>query len=106
MVKQSTTASLILLTVFTYSVSGGSMPINTYVTSFFDIKRGESLSPRPVEYYYHYFEMLLEIDINLIIFRDSMLKKFVWERRQKHNTHFIETTMEDIRAKWFYGRSE
>jgi hypothetical protein len=50
--------------------------------------------------------MLLEIDINLIIFGDSMLKKFVWERRQKHNTHFIETTMEDIRAKWFYGRSE
>jgi len=59
MVKQSTTAYLILLAIFTYSVAGGSMPINTYVTSFFDIKRGESLSPRTVEYYYNYFEMLL-----------------------------------------------
>jgi len=35
-----------------------------------------------------------------------MLEKFVWERRGKHNTHFIKTTMEDIRSKWFYERSE
>ncbi len=57
-------------------------PVITYVTSFYDIKRGQSLSPRSRDYYLNYFRQLLEVDMNLIIFGDDYLKEFVWKYRK------------------------
>jgi hypothetical protein len=63
----------------------------TFVTGLWDIKR-ESLTEgwsRSYEHYLQKFSELLKIDINLIIFGDENLEKFVFERRDISNTQFI-----------------
>jgi hypothetical protein len=70
----------------------------TFVTGLWDIKR-DSLKDGWSRSYDHYltkFDELLKIDTNLIIFGDSELEKFVFERRKKHNTQFILRDLE-----WF-----
>lgn len=70
----------------------------TMVTGLWDIKRGELNEgwSRSYEHYLLKFNELLQIENNLIIFGDEELEKFVWERRQKENTHFIKRDKE-----WF-----
>jgi hypothetical protein len=63
----------------------------TLVTGLWDIKR-DSLSEGWSRSYDHYLEKLdslLKVENNLIIFGDSKLKDFVFERRKDHNTQFI-----------------
>lgn len=63
----------------------------TFVTGLWDIKR-DSLTEgwsRSYDHYLQKFSDLLKIDINLIIYGDKELEKFVWERRDQSNTQFV-----------------
>ena len=63
----------------------------TFVTGLWNIKRdtlGEGWS-RSFDHYLQKFEQLLQADVNLIIFGESELENFVWERRTRQNTQFI-----------------
>lgn len=63
----------------------------TFVTGLWNIKRdtlGEGWS-RSFDHYLQKFEQLLQVDVNLIIFGESELENFVWERRTRQNTQFI-----------------
>jgi len=63
----------------------------TFVTGLWNIKRDELNEgwSRSFQHYLDKFEQLLQIDANLIIFGESELESFVWERREKSNTQFI-----------------
>ena len=71
----------------------------TLVTGLWNLER-EKLSEgwsRSFEgHYLKKFEQLLQIEENLIIFGDSELEKFVFERRKKENTQFINRDL-----SWF-----
>jgi len=63
----------------------------TLVTGLWNINR-HALSEgwsRNFDHYLSKLEQLLKIDENLIIFGDKDLEKWVFERRQQHNTQFI-----------------
>jgi hypothetical protein len=63
----------------------------TLVTGIWDIGRStlnEGWS-RPYTHYLEKFDSLLKLDVNLIIYGDEELKKFVFERRSEENTQFI-----------------
>jgi len=63
----------------------------TLVTGLWNIKR-DSLTEgwsRSFQHYLDKFDQLLKVDNNLIIFGDSELEDFVWERRNPSNTMFI-----------------
>jgi hypothetical protein len=64
----------------------------TLVTGLWDIGRGnlnEGWS-RTFDSYLEKFSSLLSIDCNFIIYGDSELKKFVFDRRSTTNTQFVE----------------
>lgn len=64
----------------------------TFVTGLWDIGRGsleQGWSRSFDKHYLNKFSDLLKIDANLIIFGDTELEKFVWERRKPNNTQFI-----------------
>ena len=70
----------------------------TLVTGIWDIGRGELTEgwSRPYQHYLDKFEQLLKCDENMIIFGDSELESFIFERRDKSNTQFIVRQQE-----WF-----
>ena len=64
----------------------------TLVTGLWDLKRetlNEGWSRSYENHYLKKFDELLKIEDNLIIFGDSELEKFVWERRDHSNTQFV-----------------
>lgn len=64
----------------------------TLVTGLWDLKRDTLIEGWSRSYENHYlkkFDELLKIENNLIIFGDSELEKFVWERRDQSNTQFV-----------------
>jgi hypothetical protein len=70
----------------------------TFVTGLWNIKR-DSLTEgwsRSFDHYLEKFNELLKANVNLIIFGEKELESFVWERRSKSNTQFIERSVE-----WF-----
>ncbi len=76
----------------------------TLVTGIWDIGRGDLSEnwSRSFQHYLNKFEELLKIDENLIIFGDSDLKKFVFERRNEENTQFIERPLSWFKANDFF----
>jgi len=75
----------------------------TLVTGLWNIKR-DGLSEgwsRSFQHYLDKFEQLLSVDNNLIIFGDSELEPFVWERRRKENTMFISRSQEWFKNEFF-----
>ena len=75
----------------------------TLVTGLWNIKR-DGLSEgwsRSFQHYLDKFEQLLSVDNNLIIFGDSELEPFVWERRLKENTMFISRSQEWFKNEFF-----
>jgi hypothetical protein len=71
----------------------------TLVTGLWDLKRetlNEGWSRSYENHYLKKFDELLKIEDNLIIFGDSELEKFVWERRDHSNTQFVLRS-----ADWF-----
>lgn len=75
----------------------------TLVTGLWNIKR-DGLSEgwsRSFQHYLDKFDQLLSIDNNLIIFGDSELEPFIWERRRKENTMFISRSQEWFKNEFF-----
>ena len=75
----------------------------TLVTGLWNIKR-EGLSEgwsRSFQHYLDKFDQLLSVDNNLIIFGDSELEPFIWERRRKENTMFISRSQEWFKNEFF-----
>ena len=75
----------------------------TLVTGLWNIKR-DGLSEgwsRSFQHYLDKFEQLLSVDNNLIIFGDSELEPFIWERRRKENTMFISRSQEWFKNEFF-----
>jgi hypothetical protein len=75
----------------------------TFVTGLWNIKR-DSLSEgwsRSYDHYLQKFEQLLQVDLNLIIFGESELESFVWERRSRENTQFIHRPQEWFKNEFF-----
>jgi hypothetical protein len=72
----------------------------TLVTGLWDIKR-DSLADGWSRSYDHYltkFSELLKADVNLIIYGDESLEKFVKERRDDKNTQFIRRGTEWLKS--------
>jgi hypothetical protein len=64
----------------------------TLVTGLWDLGRNDLTEGWSRSYESHYlkkFDELLKIENNLIIYGDSELEKFVWERRNQSNTQFV-----------------
>ena len=77
----------------------------TLVTGLWNIKRdvlSEGWS-RSFQHYLEKFEQLLKVDNPMIIFGDSELESFVFERRSKENTSFV-TRSQDWFKNEFYDK--
>ena len=77
----------------------------TLVTGLWNIKR-DGLSEgwsRSFQHYLDKFEQLLQVENNMIIFGDSELESFVFERRTRENTMFI-TRSQDWFKNEFYDK--
>jgi hypothetical protein len=75
----------------------------TIVTGIWDIKR-DLLSEgwnRPFEHYLSNFEKLLKCPNNMIIFIEEKYVDFIWEHRQRYNTHIVVRETE-----WFKSNEE
>jgi hypothetical protein len=76
----------------------------TLVTGLWNIKR-DSLQEgwsRSYDHYLEKFSELLKVDENMIIFGDSELKDFVFERRSRDNTHFILRELDWFKTNDYY----
>ena len=78
----------------------------TLVTGLWNIKRDELTEgwSRSFQHYLDKFEQLLQVDNPMIIFGDSELESFVFERRDKSNTQFITRSQDWFRNNEFYGK--
>jgi len=77
----------------------------TLVTGLWNIKRDEltQVWSRSFQHYLDKFEQLLNVENNMIIFGDSELESFVFERRSRENTLFI-TRSQDWFKNEFYNK--
>jgi len=78
----------------------------TIVTGLWDIGRG-NLSEgwsRSFDHYLNKFDELLKVDVNMIIFGDDELEKFVKQRRNDTNTQFIKRQIDWFKNNEFYNR--
>lgn len=78
----------------------------TLVTGLWNIGR-DNLSEgwsRSFQHYLEKFEKLLNVDVNMIIFGDEELEKFVSERRKNENTQFIVRTSDWFVNNEFYQK--
>jgi len=79
----------------------------TLVTGLWDLGRGELTEGWSRPYETHYltkFNELLKTENNLIIFGDSELENFVWERRTPSNTQFINKDLSWFKNNEFYDK--
>ena len=77
----------------------------TLVTGLWDIGR-DKLSEGWSRSYAHYldkFKSLLNLDVNLIVYGDTELERFVFEHRSIENTLFIRRTQEWFKSNEYYG---
>jgi len=83
------------------------MNSTTLVTGLWDLGRyglSEGWSRSYENHYLKKFEELLKIENNLIIFGDSELEKFVWERREYSNTQFVIRELNWFKENEFYDK--
>jgi len=68
----------------------------TLVTGLWNIKRDELSDgwSRSFQHYLDKFEQLLKVENPMIIFGDSELESFVFERRNRDNTLFVNRSQE------------
>ena len=78
----------------------------TLVTGLWDIGRSELSNQwsRNFEHYLEKFKELLTTPINLIIYGDDELEKFVWEIRSPNNTQFIKKEVSSFKNNEFYEK--
>ena len=75
----------------------------TLVTGLWNIKRDELQEgwSRSFQHYLDKFDQLLKVDNPMIIFGDSDLESFVFERRNKDNTMFISRSQEWFKNEFY-----
>ena len=75
----------------------------TLVTGLWNIKRDELEEgwSRSFQHYLDKFDQLLKVDNPMIIFGDSDLESFVFERRNKDNTLFISRSQEWFKNEFY-----
>ena len=79
----------------------------TLVTGLWDLGRNNLTEGWSRSYENHYlkkFEELLKINNNLIIFGDSELETFVWDRRERSNTQFVIRDLSWFKNNEFYNK--
>ena len=78
----------------------------TLVTGLWDIGRDQLTEgwSRTYQHYLDKFESLLKLDVNLIIFGDSDLQRFVEQRRDSNNTQFVVRTKDWFINNEFYPK--
>jgi len=78
----------------------------TLVTGLWDIGRGDLQEgwSRSFEHYLNKFSELLETDINMIIFGDKELERFVFQRRNKSNTQFVLRNLDWFKNNDYYEK--
>jgi hypothetical protein len=78
----------------------------TLVTGLWNIKRDELTQgwSRSFQHYLDKFEQLLTVDNPMIIFGDSDLESFVFERRSRENTQFIARSQDWFKNNDFYNK--
>lgn len=75
----------------------------TLVTGLWNIKRDELSEgwSRSFEHYLDKFEQLLKVDNPMIIFGDSELESFIFERRNRNNTLFVNRSQEWFKNEFY-----
>ena len=78
----------------------------TLVTGLWDIGRDQLTEgwSRTYQHYLDKFENLLKLDVNMIIFGDTDLQRFVEQRRDSNNTQFIVRTKDWFINNEFYPK--
>jgi O-methyltransferase len=78
----------------------------TLVTGLWDIGRGDLQEgwSRSFQHYLDKFQQLLQVDVNMIIFGDEELEKFVLENRRSENTQFVRRSLSWFKDNDFYDK--
>jgi hypothetical protein len=78
----------------------------TLVTGLWDINRASLTEgwSRSFDHYLEKFDRLLDVDVNMIIFGDEELEKFVFKKRKNENTQFILRTKDWFKNNEFYDK--
>ena len=78
----------------------------TLVTGLWDIGRGDLQEgwSRSFQHYLDKFQQLLQVDVNMIIFGDEELEKFVLTNRRDENTQFIRRDLSWFKNNEFYEK--
>ena len=75
----------------------------TLVTGLWNINRDKLTEgwSRNFDHYLSKLEQLLQVEENLIIFGDEDLEKWVFERRNRHNTQFIVRKLDWFKNEFY-----
>ena len=78
----------------------------TLVTGLWDIGRGDLQEgwSRSFQHYLDKFAQLLQVDVNMIIFGDEELEKFVLDNRRNENTQFVRRDLSWFKDNEFYDK--
>jgi hypothetical protein len=78
----------------------------TLVTGLWDIGRGDLQEgwSRSFQHYLDKFQQLLQVDVNMIIFGDEELEKFVSDNRRSENTQFVRRNLSWFKDNEFYEK--
>ena len=78
----------------------------TLVTGLWDIGRGDLQEgwSRSFQHYLDKFQQLLQVDVNMIIFGDKELEKFVFDNRRTENTQFVRRDLSWFKTNDFYDK--
>ena len=85
---------------------GGSNNETTLVTGLWDIGRSNLQEgwSRSFQHYLDKFQQLLQVDVNMIIFGDEELEKFVLNNRSSEKTQFVRRDLSWFKNNDFYGK--
>jgi hypothetical protein len=78
----------------------------TLVTGLWDLGRDKLTEgwSRTYQHYLDKFQQLLQVDVNMIIFGDEELEKFVSENRRNENTQFVRRELSWFKNNDFYDK--
>ena len=78
----------------------------TLVTGLWDIGSGDLQEgwSRSFQHYLDKFQQLLQVDVNMIIFGDEELEKFVFNNRRSENTQFVRRDLSWFKNNEFYDK--
>jgi len=80
--------------------------VTTLVTGLWNLGRDKLTEgwSRSFQHYLDKFQQLLQVDVNMIIFGDEELEKFVLENRRSENTQFVRRSLSWFKDNDFYDK--